>query len=52
MIGLDTNILVRYFTQDDPQQAQRAVEIIDGLSEENPGFISETAFVELLWPIL
>ena len=24
MIGLDTNVLVRYFTQDDPAQSRRA----------------------------
>ena len=33
MIGLDTNILVRYLTQDDPDQARKAThEIEKGLS--------------------
>jgi predicted nucleic-acid-binding protein len=50
MIGLDTNILVRYLTQDDPAQSRRAAEIIEGqLSEENPGFVSIVAMVETVW---
>src|SRR5260370_16900890 len=50
MIGLDTNVLVRYFTQDDPMQSPRAVELIERrLSEDNPGFISIVAMVETVW---
>jgi predicted nucleic-acid-binding protein len=48
MIGLDTNVLVRYLTQDDPAQAREATELIEQrLSEDNPGFISIVAMVEL-----
>jgi predicted nucleic-acid-binding protein len=50
MIGLDTNILVRYLTQDDPVQSRQATEILEQrLSEANPGFISVVAMVELVW---
>ena len=50
MIGLDTNILVRYLTQDDPVQSPVATEIIERqLSEENPGFVSIVAMVETVW---
>ena len=50
MIGLDTNILVRYFAQDDPVQSHKATEIIEGrLTEEDPGFISVVAIVEIAW---
>jgi len=50
MIGLDTNILVRYLTQDDPVQSLRAAEIIEQrLTEENPGFVSVVAMVETVW---
>jgi predicted nucleic-acid-binding protein len=50
MIGLDTNILVRYLTQDDPVQSLKAVEIIERrLTEENPGFVSIVAMVEIVW---
>jgi predicted nucleic-acid-binding protein len=50
MIGLDTNILIRYLTQDDPVQSRKATEIIERrLTEENPGFISIVAMVETVW---
>jgi predicted nucleic-acid-binding protein len=50
MIGLDTNILVRYLAQDDPIQSPKAREIIERrLTEENPGFISIVAMVETVW---
>ena len=50
MIGLDTNILVRYLTQDDPGQSPRATELIERrLTEDNPGFISVVAMTETVW---
>ena len=50
MIGLDTNILVRYLTQDDPVQSRKATEIIERrLTEEKPGFVSIVALVETAW---
>lgn len=50
MIGLDTNILVRYLTQDDPLESQRATALIERrLTEKNPGFISIVAMVEMVW---
>jgi len=50
MIGLDTNVLVRYLTQDDPVQAKKATELIDGrLTEEYPGFVTVIVMAELAW---
>jgi predicted nucleic-acid-binding protein len=50
MIGLDTNVLVRYLTQDDPGQSLRATELIERrLTEDNPGFISVVAMTETVW---
>ena len=50
MIGLDTNVLVRYLTQDDPKQAALANHLIDEtLTAEQPGFVSTVALVELVW---
>jgi len=50
MIGLDTNILVRYLTQDDPTQSPKATEIIERrLTEGKPGFVSIVAMVETVW---
>jgi predicted nucleic-acid-binding protein len=50
MIGLDTNILVRYLAQDDPAQSAKATEILEHrLTEKNPGFVSIIAMVETVW---
>jgi predicted nucleic-acid-binding protein len=49
MIGLDTNILVRYLTHDDPRQTARAVETVSSLTPEEPGFISLVVIAELVW---
>ena len=49
MIGLDTNILVRYFTHDHPAQSAAAVKVIESLSAELPGFLSLVVLAELVW---
>ncbi|HEY6968244.1 MAG TPA: type II toxin-antitoxin system VapC family toxin [Candidatus Angelobacter sp.] len=50
MIGLDTNILVRYITQDDPVQSAKATDIIEHrLSTASPGFVSVVTMAELVW---
>ena len=49
MIALDTNVLVRFLTQDDREQARVATEIILGLDERNPGFVGREVLVELVW---
>ncbi len=50
MIGLDTNVLVRYFAGDDAQQAALAGRTIEqGLSAERPGHVSLVALAELAW---
>jgi predicted nucleic-acid-binding protein len=50
MIGLDTNVLVRYFAQDEPAQSEKAAELIERrLSEQDPGFISTVAMAETVW---
>ncbi len=50
MIGLDTNILVRYLVQDDPVQSPRASEIIERrLTPRNLGYLSLVAVVETVW---
>jgi predicted nucleic-acid-binding protein len=49
MIGLDTNIIVRYLTHDDPAQTTAAVRVIDSLSPDSPGFLSLIVIAELVW---
>jgi predicted nucleic-acid-binding protein len=50
MIGLDTNVLLRYLAQDDPKQSARATEIIEQrLTEQEPGFVSLVSILEVVW---
>jgi predicted nucleic-acid-binding protein len=50
VIGIDTNVLVRYIAQDDPAQARRASRLIEHeCSAATPGFISLVVLVELVW---
>lgn len=50
MIGIDTNILVRYIAQDDAAQSARATRLIEQeCSQAAPGFIGLVALVELVW---
>ncbi len=50
MIGLDTNVLVRYLAQDDEAQSALATKLIEQtLSVSNPGFISLVSLVEVVW---
>ncbi len=50
MIGLDTNVIVRYLAQDEPTQSARATRLIEReLTEREPGFISLVVLVETCW---
>jgi predicted nucleic-acid-binding protein len=49
MIGLDTNVIVRYLVQDDPDQAKASSALIDGLTEANSGYLSLVTVVETSW---
>jgi predicted nucleic-acid-binding protein len=49
VIGLDTNILVRFLVQDDPDQAAAATALLSGLTQDHPGFVSREVLVELVW---
>ncbi|GAC1029600.1 PIN domain-containing protein [Pseudomonas sp. No.21] len=49
MIGLDTNVLVRYLAQDDPRQSALATRLMEGLSVSAPGYVSQVSLVELVW---
>jgi len=50
VIGLDTNILVRYVTQDDARQSKIANRLIETrCSRSNPGRVSQIVLCELTW---
>lgn len=46
MIGLDTNVLIRFLTKDDERQWQQAVEIIN---QAESCFISNIVLCEIVW---
>lgn len=49
MTGIDTNVLVRFFTKDDLEQGSRAKQFLRVLSPESPGFVSLVSLIELIW---
>jgi predicted nucleic-acid-binding protein len=50
LIGIDTNVLVRYLTADDPVQSPKARHFIQReLSASEPGHVSLVALTELAW---
>jgi predicted nucleic-acid-binding protein len=50
LIALDTNVLIRYITQDDEQQAAQATRTIENeCSRSDPGFISLIVLCEVAW---
>ena len=50
MRGLDTNVLVRYLTQDDPRQSKRANSVIDAaLAGDGRLHIDTIVLCELVW---
>jgi len=50
MHGLDTNILIRYLTRDDPVQFRKSAGIIERrLTRDKPGFISLVTIAEVVW---
>ena len=49
MIGLDTNVLVRYIMQDDSRHSPKATRLIESLDGDNPGYITIVSVIELYW---
>lgn len=50
MIGLDSNVLVRYLVQDDVEQAKAATALIEGeCTDESPGHVDAVVLAEIVW---
>ncbi len=50
MIGLDTNVIVRYLTQDDPSQSEIADKIISRSTDQGEMlWISQITLCETVW---
>ena len=52
MIGIDSNILVRFLLDDDPVWSPRATKFIEEeLSRENQGYVNIAVLVETIWSL-
>ena len=51
MIALDTNVLIRLVTLDDPAQAERARRLLARCTPEVPAFVAREVLVELVWSL-
>ncbi len=53
MIGLDTNVLVRYLVQDDPLQSKRATAQIEkAMHAQESLFLNHIVLCELVWVLM
>lgn len=49
MIGVDTNVLVRFLVEDDPKQNALARDFFSKRSPEDPAFVSAIVLAETVW---
>ena len=49
MIGLDTNVIVRFVVHDDQAQAADALAVLRNLTPSEPGYISHVVLAEVWW---
>jgi predicted nucleic-acid-binding protein len=49
MIGLDTNVVIRYLAQDDARQAAAATHLIEELTPDSPRFLASVVLAEIVW---
>lgn len=49
MIGVDTNVLLRFLVNDDPQQNRIARETLARSGVDNPVFVSAVTLAETVW---
>jgi predicted nucleic-acid-binding protein len=51
MIGLDSNVILRAITGDDPVQSSLARRFLSGLSDEKPGVLNAVVLAEIAWTL-
>jgi predicted nucleic-acid-binding protein len=51
LVALDTNVLVRLFVDDDPDQHQRVHQLAGSLTRERPGLVHPVVLCEFVWAL-
>ncbi|MGO9419020.1 urease subunit alpha [Roseiarcus sp.] len=51
MIGLDTNVLLRLFLEDDPAQCERARSFVDAATADEPCVVNPVVLAEFAWTL-
>lgn len=51
MIGLDTNVFLRLFVEDDPAQCERARRFVEAMAREDVCLINPVVFAEFVWTL-
>ena len=51
MLGVDTNVLLRLYVSDEPQQHEMAIRFFANRSEESPAYVSTVVLVEFVWAL-
>ena len=51
MIGLDTNVLLRLFIEDDPAQSNRARSFVDAATADEPCVVNPVVLAEFAWTL-
>lgn len=49
LIGIDTNVIVRYLIRDDEEQYAAAAALMESLTETTPGFLTSVTMAEIYW---
>lgn len=51
LVALDTNVLVRLFIDDDPDQHLRVQALVGSLTRERPGLVHPVVLCEFVWAL-
>jgi predicted nucleic-acid-binding protein len=51
MIGLDTNVLLRLFVEDDPAQSDRARRFVNAAAADEPCIVNPVVLAEFAWTL-
>lgn len=49
MVGVDTNILVRYIVRDVPEQVEAADKLLESFTVDAQGYVPREVVIEIIW---